>query len=291
MSETTSVSTAALRSAPEPEWIETSSGHRIPLRRYGVGGRRRPVVMLHGLQSHSGWFVQSARRVAESGFPVYAFDRCGSGVSEEDCDGGPRLIGVLDEIDVVAERAVEGREETSIHLLGHCFGAIPALLYAALYRPERVASLALATPALYTHADVHGRDRLRVIWSVLIRRRALVPVPLMAEQFSELDPFVEFARNDPLARKEFPARFLFEIRRARALLPRAVRALRAPTFVAIANDDPICDNERNLRLLRQVTAPVEFHEYPGARHILEFSARREEFLEDLARWLERQEVG
>jgi acylglycerol lipase len=290
MSETTSAPTAALRSAPDPDWIETAGGHRIPVRRYGADGTRRPVVMLHGLQSHSGWFVQSASRVAKSGFPVHAFDRCGSGVSLEDCDGGARLAGVLDEIDAVADAALEGRGQASFHLLGHCFGAIPALLYAALYRPERVASLALATPALYTHTSIRARDRIRVLWSVLTHRPVQVTVPLQPEQFSELEPFIEFIRGDPLARKRFPARFLYEIRRARALLPHAVRALRAPTFVAIADDDPICDNDRNRRLLERVTASVELHEYPGARHILEFSGRREEFLEHLVGWFERQEV-
>jgi acylglycerol lipase len=198
MSETTSAPTAALRSAPDPDWIETAGGHRIPVRRYGADGTRRPVVMLHGLQSHSGWFVQSASRVAKSGFPVHAFDRCGSGVSLEDCDGGARLAGVLDEIDAVADAALEGRGQASFHLLGHCFGAIPALLYAALYRPERVASLALATPALYTHTSIRARDRIRVLWSVLTHRPVQVTVPLQPEQFSELEPFIEFIRGDPV---------------------------------------------------------------------------------------------
>ena len=283
--------TEPLREPPSPAWIDAPFGARIPVRFFGADGSGRPVVLLHGLQSHSGWFVQSARHIAALGLPVHAFDRCGSGVSGVECNGGPRLARLLEEVDVVAERALAESGHGSFYLLGHCFGAIPALLYAALYRPERVAGVVLATPALYTRTDALLPDKIRVLWSVLTRRPASVPVPLSPEQFSELEPFVEFVRDDPLIRKEFPARFLFEVRRARALLPDAARALSVPTLVAIAGDDTICDNPRSERLLRKASAPLELHVYPGARHILEFSDRRNEFLEDLTAWFAQREAA
>ncbi len=205
---------------PAPTFISASAGYRIPVRRFGIDGDRRPVVMLHGLQSHSGWFVQSARRIAELGLPVHAFDRCGSGVSAGDTEIGSRLEGLLAEVDAVANHALAGTRHDSVHIVGHCFGAIVALLYAALHRPARVASLVLATPALYTLTDLPPRDKARVLWSVLTGRPVRVPVPLSPEQFSELEPFVEFVRDDPLALRTVPARLLYEVRRARGQLAR-----------------------------------------------------------------------
>jgi alpha-beta hydrolase superfamily lysophospholipase len=283
--------TEALGQAPPPTWIAAPTGYRIPVRRFGAGGRRRPVVMLHGLQSHSGWFVQSARRVAALGLPVHAFDRCGSGVSEGDTEVGSRLDGLLAEVDAVADHALRGTGHDSVHIVGHCFGAIVALLYAALYRPARVASLVLATPALYTLADLPARDKVRVLWSLLRQRADRVPVPLSPDQFSELAPFVEFVRDDPLALRTVPARLLYEVRRARGQLAEAAGALRAPLLVAMAGDDLICDNRRNRRLLERVTTHKEIREYSGARHILEFSGQREVFLNDLAVWFKRRELG
>lgn len=281
--------TDPLRHVPEPVWVTAPSGYRIPVRRYGVDGARRPVVMLHGLQSHSGWFVQSARRLAERGFPVHAFDRSGSGVSEGGQAIGSRLEGLLAEVDAVAAQALSGTRHDAVHVLGHCFGAIVALSYAGLHRPARVASLVLATPALYTRTDLPLADKARVLWSVLSRRPARVPVPLSAEQFSELEPFVRFVRDDALALRTVPARLLYEVARARRRLVEAARALRAPLLVALAGDDVICDNERNRRLVERVTIPIDVREYAGARHILEFSGQRDAFLNDLARWLERED--
>jgi alpha-beta hydrolase superfamily lysophospholipase len=280
-----------LRHAPDPTWIAAPAGYRIPVRRYGEDGPLRPVVLLHGLQSHSGWFVQSARRLAEGGAPVHAFDRCGSGVSAGGPEIGSRLEGWLAEVDAVTDAALAGGPHDAVYLLGHCFGAIVALLYAALHRPERVAGLILATPALYTRADLPPRDKARVLWSVLRGQAARVSVPLAPEQFSELEPFVGFVRADPLSLRTAPARFMYEVARARRRLPLAVRALRAPLFVAYAGSDVICDNARNRRLLARVTSPAETRTYDGARHILEFSGRRDAFLDALAGWLARRERG
>lgn len=273
---------------PEPSWIAAPRGRAIPVRRFGVDGTRRPVVMLHGLESHSGWFVQSARRVAGLGLPVHAFDRCGSGISE---DGGcrPRFEDMLAEVDAVVTSALAGGRHESVHLLGHCFGAIVALFYAALHRPARVASVTLATPALYTRTDLPVGDKLRVLWSVLRRRDDRVPIPLSPEEFSELAPFVDFVRNDPLVLRTAPARLFYEIHRARGRLCAAADALRAPLLVAMAGDDPICDNRRNRWLFERVRSEKEIHTYSGARHILEFSGARDAFLNDLARWYERRE--
>ncbi len=65
--------------------IPVDAGYDIALRIYGQAGGKTPVVMTHGLQSHSGWFAQSAARMAAQGHPVYAVDRRGSGLSQ-----GPR---------------------------------------------------------------------------------------------------------------------------------------------------------------------------------------------------------
>lgn len=286
-----SVSHGLLQPGPPTTEVRGLGGHRIPVRTFGAGAGGRPVVLLHGLQSHSGWFVQSAERLAELGLPVFAFDRRGSGASDAAPDPGPALEGLLEEIDAVADHALAGSVHDTVHLAGHCFGAIPALLYAGLHRPDRMASLVLATPALHTHTDLPIADKLRVLWSVLTRRPARVPVPLSAEELSELEPFVAFARQDPLALSETSARFFFEVLRARRRLGRAVRGLRAPLFVAMAGEDPICDNDRTRRLLEGATVPKEIRVYPGARHILEFSGQRESFLDDLSAWMARREAA
>lgn len=272
-------------------WFESPLGYRIPVREYGANGKRRPVVVVHGLQSHSGWFVRSARRLERLGMPVFAFDRCGSGISRAHCDPGPRLEQLLAEIEAVAERALARTGHDSFHLLGHCFGSIPAVLFAARQPPGRVASLVLAVPALQTRTRPPLLDRLRILASLVTRRDAAIPVPMEADQFSEQPEYVAFVREDPLSLRAVPARFLWEIWRAQRVLPEAIRALDLPLMAAFAAEDTICDNEVGQRLISEAPTPIELHVYPGARHILEFSGQAGPFLDDLAAWYEFREVG
>ena len=64
------------------EFVPSEDGTKLAVRVAGGSGQRTPLIMLHGLQSHSGWFVQSQSFLAGLGFPVYAMDRRGSGLSE-----------------------------------------------------------------------------------------------------------------------------------------------------------------------------------------------------------------
>ena len=287
-----SVPTEPLLHVPAPISIAAPSGYRIPVRRFGIGGDGRPVVMLHGLREPFGVVraVRPSHRRARAAGPRFRPLRL-----RRQRRRTPRSDRVSKVCWPRSTRSPitpsAGSRHDSVHILGHCFGAIVALLYAALHRPARVASLVLATPALYTLTDLPPRDKARVLWSVLRRRPARVPVPLSPEEFSELEPFVEFVRDDPLALRTVPARLLYEVRRARRQLTRAADALRAPLLVAMAGDDVICDNPRNRRLLARVTAQKEVREYSGARHILEFSGQREAFLNDLAAWFARREAG
>lgn len=64
------------------EYVSGKDGICLAVRVVGRKGDRTPLLTLHGLQSHSGWFVQSQTFLANLGFTVYAMDRRGSGLSE-----------------------------------------------------------------------------------------------------------------------------------------------------------------------------------------------------------------
>jgi len=91
--------------------IRAKDGAQIPVRVF-EGGDGTPVVMLHGLYSHSGWFTQSAAFIASLGCPVYSFDRRGWGLSSESRGHVGSFRELLDEIDAVVLHA------TSEHAVG-----------------------------------------------------------------------------------------------------------------------------------------------------------------------------
>lgn len=269
------------------EYVPTEDGAKLAVRLAGGKGRRTPLLMLHGLQSHSGWFVQSQTFLAGLGFPVYAMDRRGSGLSE-----GPRghcsdYREMSSDVRAVAEYARTRQETEKVHVFGHCFGTIPATLFAAEH-PELVASLMLASSGIYTKVDLSFSRKLELAWSKASRREAQIPIPLRPEMFSNVDECVCFIRDDELRLKTATASLYFEVVRAREYIRSRRNLLTMPLFMASAGDDPICDTVANERFFWSLPARHKLLvRYERSRHVIEFSEERDDLFRDLNWWLER----
>lgn len=268
------------------EYLRADDGAEIPVRVFGPGGDGIPLVMLHGIHSHSGWFPKSASFVASLGHPVYSFDRRGSGLSRQTRGHMAHFQTLIDEARTVAVAAVGRHGKTRVHILGHCFGAIPAAIFACCY-PDMVESLILTTPGIYTHTTVTSARQIQIAILRFIQATHPVPFPLDPEDLADLEADRRFIRNDPLSLHELTAGFLFESFRARLYVIRKMRRFTAPLFVAMAGRDRILDNPRSTAFFHSVPSmPKRLTVYPNATHILEFSEEKDAFFHDLADWLE-----
>ncbi len=258
----------------------------IPVRVFGAEGDDIPVVMVHGLQSHSGWFVQSAAVMAAQGHPVYGLDRRGSGLSREargDCDN---FIDMIEDIETVVAHVQQEHQVKRVHVLGHCFGAIPATLFAALHA-EEVASLILTTPGIYTHTDLTWAQKLGIGWASLWGSVHYVPVPMDVQEFTDMDSYQQFIATDPLSLQQATSRFYFEVHNARVYLQLQDENLTMPVFMVLAQDDQISDNRENTDFFNELPSDTKrLITYDHAVHIIEFSRDRDLFFEDLLEWLD-----
>lgn len=274
--------TAVIIRVPAPDGVQ------IPVRTYGRDGRRTPVLMTHGLQSHTGWFAQSGRQMARLGHPVYALDRRGSGLSTELRGHTASFIQMADDIGTVARHAMQKHGTGSVHVVGHCFGAIPATAFACR-SPMMVRSLILPTPGLYTYTDLTTGEKLKVAGSNTFRRVSYLPIPLAAEMFTDDPAYQQFVKSDPLTLREATTTTFYQTHKARKYIEHHRQNLTMPVFMALAKHDVICDNAADQKFLDGIpAAPKRLRSYE-ARHILEFSKDRDPFFTDLATWLKQTE--
>jgi proline-specific peptidase len=100
-----------------------------------------PLLLVHGRPvSHES--LEPLGRLAETGRPVIFYDQLGCGRSDRPDNPALWTIDLfVDELETV--RRELGLER--VHLLGHSWGTVSALEY-VLTRPDRVASLTLASP-------------------------------------------------------------------------------------------------------------------------------------------------
>ena len=265
-------------------FITNTKGIKIPVRVYGEKSRGVPVLMVHGLQSHSGWFVQSAHYIASLGLPVYQIDRRGSGLSSEPRGHADSYDDMIDDILTVAKHAMNRHGADKVHLLGHCFGAIPGTAFACRY-PEILQSLILCTPAIYTRTGVYFGEALQIATSELTHKHKYIPIHIKPEQFTDSEKYLRFIRGDKLTLKQVTTALYFQVPLARHYIKKRTKQITMPVFIGMAGKDTICDNRKNGKFFNEIPSQRKMIvTYESAKHILEFSDDRDIFFTDLAAW-------
>jgi acylglycerol lipase len=260
-------------------------GVRIPARVFGTNGTRRPIIMTHGLESHSGWFVQSAAFMAELGHPVYLVDRRGSGLSREKRGHCDNYLQWSKDLEAVASVVLDRHRTDKLHVIGHCFGAIPAAMF-TIRNSNLVASLILPTPAFFTDTDLTFGEKLHVLGDHLSRGADYLPVPLKTEQFSNEPQYQDFIRNDELKLHEVTTAFYWSVNDARKFVRSHIDEVRCPVWLGLAGKDEIVKARPTQELFRNLgSMQKQLIIFPEAKHILEFSPERDRFFSELQSWL------
>lgn len=244
-----------------------------------------PVVYLHGIQSHRGWFTGTARALAESGCRVYQVTRRGSGPCQAD-RGHARSVGqLLDDLDRAVELARAEAPGGRPALLAVSWGGKLAAAY-ALDRPGRLASLTLVAPGLAARVGVPAPTRLAIAACAALAPRRLFDIPLNdVALFTDNPDMRRYLEQDAFRLHRATARFLACSALLDRRLARAADGSLAgvPTTLILASRDRIIDDERTRRLVSRLTAGRADVRILEGCHTLEFEPDIAGLSADLAR--------
>ena len=280
-------------SEPEIREFEASDGYRFRYRvwRAAANPPAGYIVALHGIQSHSGWYDYSSRRLSEAGFELRFLDRRGSGLNDADRGHAPhadRLVGdvvqVLTEVRITRDRDAPGRP---IMLLGVSWGGKLAAVTAGR-RPDLVDALALLYPGICAQFRPRWHQRRLLDLAVSFDKlRREVPIPLDDPMLFTGEPqWQQFIRDDPLALRTATVGLLQASRQLDEESQKAARMIVCPVLLMLAGRDRIIDNNATRRWFdRVVSRDRTLIEYLHAQHTLEFEPNRERIFGDLVAWL------
>jgi len=85
--------------APRIDYFTASDGYRIASRVWEADNPIGRIVYVHGMISHSGWYLKSCRHFASQGFEVHFPDRRGSGLNMQSRGDAPGHEVLLDDVE------------------------------------------------------------------------------------------------------------------------------------------------------------------------------------------------
>ena len=246
------------------------------------------VLLIHGVQSHQGWYQGLARRLAESGFETHLADRRGSGGNTLDRGhtSSPRRL--VDDIGELLSELDRNSPGVPTCVGGISWGGKLAVLAAARF-PDRVNALALICPGMQPRVGVSRLERLRIAVAYFTNRRKKFAIPLSDPALFTANPAGQaFIAGDPLSLREATAGLLA----ASSLIDRSVsaapRKVKQSVLLMLASEDRIVDNAKTRAYFdRLASKDRTVIEYAGAHHTLEFEPDPGLYARDLAVWLSR----
>lgn len=273
---------------PIEEDSPASDGYPIHLARWETRGPiRARVVVVHGVQSHGGWYRNLGQTLASRGYETTFPDRRGSGRNTVERGHTPTDRRLIDDLAEQVE-AVRAREPARpVAVAGISWGGKLAVIVAAR-RPELIDAVALICPGLHPRVGPSRAERLKITWAFFTNRRRHFAIPLADPAlFTDSPEGRAFIANDPLGLRTATASLLAASRFIDRRVKRARGLVRQPALLMLAGRDRIVDNDRTRDYFRGIgSASPTSIEYPDGGHTLEFEADPSRYANDLADWLD-----
>src|SRR3954471_15211334 len=147
-------------SEPRSEVQRASDGYELHVATWPAEGKvRGRVVVLHGVQSHGGWYHRLGRTLAGAGYEAHFPDRRGSGANRADRGHAPSSRRLLDDLSEWLAALRHRGPAVPTALAGISWGGKLAVI-AAGKQPGLIDALALICPGLHPRVDVTRRERL-----------------------------------------------------------------------------------------------------------------------------------
>jgi alpha-beta hydrolase superfamily lysophospholipase len=245
---------------------------------------RGVVVIVHGFNSHSGYYEWTAHQLVAHGFAVYALDLRGRGRSDGKRFYVDKFKDYVDDLHTFVT-IVKAREPgLPIYMLGHSAGGVVSCVYTLEHQTELA--------GLICESFAHEVPAPGVALAALKGLSRLAPnahvFSLKNEDFSRDPKVVERMNIDPLIAKESePANTMAEMIRADERLRKEFPKITLPVLILHGTADKATKpsgSKRFFDLARSSDKTLKLYE--GHAHDLLNDVDKEVVLGDIVEWLD-----
>lgn len=249
-----------------------------------AGDTKAVLVVMHGLEDHSGRYAELADTLAKRGIAFYAFDLRGHGRSAGVRVWVDRFDDYVDDLATFIAEVKRREGKVPLFLLGHSMGGAIATLY-AMRSPNELAGLVLSAPAL--HADVSGFEKgaTRAIDAIMPEAGVF---QLDLDEFSRSPEVVRQCKADALVyRSPAPAHTAVELIDALDRIEASMEQVSVPLLTLHGTADLITSPEGSKALVKRAASKdKKLVLYPGLVHDLLHEPEKARVLADITTWLD-----
>jgi len=275
---------------PEIRTFVASDGYPLVVTDWPVATApvKGQVVVVHGVQSHGGWYHHLGRTLAGAGYRTSFPDRRGSGANQRDRGHTPWPRRLNLDLAEWLESVKSDHPELPLALAGISWGGKLVVIAAVRY-PNLVDAVALICPGLHPRVGVSQFQQLKIVWSFLTNRRRMFEIPLSDPALFTASPAGQaFIAADPYSLRQGTAGLMAASSIIDLLVKWSRRRVAQPALLMLAGQDQIIDNEKTLDYFHGLASTDRtVIEYPEGHHTLEFEPDPSRYALDLVAWLDR----
>ena len=264
-------------------FLESSAGVRIFHRWRTPAAPRGALLIVHGFNSHSAYYVWAMERFAAAGLAVYALDLRGRGRSDGERFYIQSFADYLTDVDALSDLARSRHPGLPVFVLGHSAGGVIATSYALDHQPV-LAGLICESFAYRVYAP-------DLVLSVLKGASHLAPhVPVFKlnnADFSRDPAAVRAMDEDPLIENETqPIQTVAEMARADERLTERFPEMTLPLLILHGTADKATKPEGSEAFYaRAASEDKTLKLYDGHAHDLILDLGKEQVMADIVDWL------
>lgn len=266
------------------ERFDGPRGLKIFTRSWRPAQPRGVMVIVHGLNAHSGHYQWPGEQLAAAGYAVHALDLHGRGNSDGERFFVAKFSDYVDDVAAFVARVKAAEPGLPVFLLGHSAGGVVACLYTLDHAGELAGliceSFAHELPApSFALAVIKGISHLAPHAHVLKLKNA---------DFSRDPARVEMMDHDPLiAHESQPTQTLAELVRADERLKTELAAIALPVLILHGTADKATKPSGSQKFY-DVAASTDktLKLYEGHVHDLLADVGKETVMADIVAWLD-----
>ena len=245
------------------------------------------VNLIHGMGEHSGRYHRWGELFAGSGRALVAMDLFGHGKTEGKTGHVKSYRLLLDQVDLMLERAAENFPDVPRVLYGHSMGGNVAINYAISKDPP-VSALIASSPWLRLAIPVSGVEKaFSKITSSLAPGLRVKAKGVTAERLSHDPDHWTDLRNDPLVHRLISARYFYDVVRMGEYALKHIYRINKPFLLMHGNADEITSYKASEEFVANTSVRTELKIWEGLRHELHNEFEYREVFGFVVGWLKK----